>query len=84
MLHLGLGLVSLNSYEIASRCRGQKVCLCSLQARSIVMDPDSMSYETHLEPTPSVVWQCRPVSMRHPLQLHRRKGGRSKQALRGR
>jgi hypothetical protein len=51
------------------------------QAPRIIMYSDVVSDELRLEPTPSVEWQCRPVSVQHLLQRDKRNGGCSRQAV---
>jgi len=55
MLRLGIVLVVVLFLHIASRCRGQQVCLHSLQAPGITLNPDSVTSAPHLAQTPSVV-----------------------------
>jgi len=63
-------------------CSGRLVDRFALSwAPRIIMYSDVVSDELRLEPTPSVEWQCRSVSVQHLLQRDKRHGGCSRQAV---
>jgi hypothetical protein len=82
MLRLGVAQVLVGSLYIASRYRSQNVSLYSLQAPRMIINRDSVSGVGFCEPTPSVVWQSRSVSVQRLLQWYRRYGGCSKAGTR--
>jgi len=62
---LGIVQVSVVSYHMALHRCIEYVYLHKLEALILMMDHDSVTNEPHLEPRPSVVQQCRSVSVQH-------------------
>jgi hypothetical protein len=81
LLRLGVGLVVVDSQCNASRCRRWHVCPQSLQTTRIVTNPDPVWDQPQLEPTLSVVWQSRSVSVLHPPGRMGAMAGAVRQAL---
>jgi len=60
--------------------RRRQACIRRLSKHKLTMRPDSTSGEPCLEPTPSVVWKSRSVSVQRPHRRFRRRCCRFRQA----